>query len=232
VEWADREIVSHWKGKVSVRNERYRLDTAGQLFDMEADPRQDVDVAERYPGVAKRLGEVAATFREEVLPGWGEDDRPFVIAPAGYRYTQIPARDGTAHGEIVRSNKFPNCSYFLNWTNAEDKITWEAEVGETGDYEVEMWYACPEGDVGSEFELTFNDSVLKGQITEAHDPPLRGQENDRSPRTESYVKDFKSMKLGVMHLEKGTGELELRATEMPGDQVMEFRMLMLTRVDE
>ena len=40
------------------------------------------------------------------------------------------------------------------------------------------------------------------------------------------------MTLGVMHLEKGKGELVLKAVEMPGSQVMEFRLLLLTRVDE
>ncbi|MEM8955273.1 MAG: arylsulfatase [Verrucomicrobiota bacterium] len=230
--WDDRIIVSHWNGKVSPRNQRFRLGHKGQLYDIEADPRQDVDVAKEYPDELKELRAAAERYREELLGDWGQDDRPFVIAPEGYRFTQIPARDGTAHGNIVRSNKFPNCSYFLNWTGLDDKITWEAEVGATGDYEVELYYACPAEDVGATFELRFNDSVLKGEISEAHDPPARGDENDRSPRSESLVKDFKPINLGVMHLEAGAGELVLQAVSMPGAQVMEFRGLMLTRVEE
>ena len=38
------------------------------------------------------------------------------------------------------------------------------------------------------------------------------------------------MKLGTIHLEKGTGTVTLKALDKPGDQVMEFRLLMLTRV--
>jgi len=47
---------------------------------------------------------------------------------------------------------------------------------------------------------------------------------------EYYVEDFKSMKMGTIHLKKGIGELTLRALKMSGSQVMEFRLMMLTRV--
>jgi hypothetical protein len=46
------------------------------------------------------------------------------------------------------------------------------------------------------------------------------------------VKDFKAMELGTIHLKKGKGTLVLRATNIPGSQVMDFRLLMFTRVGE
>ena len=101
----------------------------------------------------------------------------------------------------------------------------------SGDYDVELHYACPAADVGSTIELSFGESRLRGQISVAHDPPLRGGENDRVERMESYVKDFKSMKLETIKLEKGKGELSLRAIDIPGAQTMEFRLLMFTRVE-
>ena len=39
------------------------------------------------------------------------------------------------------------------------------------------------------------------------------------------------MKLGMIQLEKGKGTLTLQALEIPGSQALEFRLLMLTRVD-
>jgi hypothetical protein len=59
-----------------------------------------------------------------------------------------------------------------------------------GYFEVEIYYTCSPEDVGSSFELSFGNSSLSGKITEGHDPPLRGMENDRVPRMESYVKEF------------------------------------------
>lgn len=230
-EWKNRIIINNWKDKVSARNQRYRLGDRGGLFDIQKDPGQRHDISGEKPDVKKRLQAAVDRFKKNVMKDYGVDNRPFVIAHPDYKYTQIPARDGTGHGDIKRSNKFPNCSYFLNWVNPEDAITWTAEVGASGKYQVEMEYACPAEDVGSTFELSFNDAKLRGKITEAHDPPLRGAENDRDPRRESYVKDFKTMNLGVIDLKKGKGELTLKAVDMPGGQVMEFRLLMLTRVD-
>ena len=228
----DRMIFSHWRNRVSVRTQQYRLDFQGKLYDMTTDPGQYSDVTKQHPQVAARLQTAAEDWKREVLAGYDQDDRPFLVGHPDYRYTQIPARDGIAHGDIKRSNRFPNCSFFTNWTSVDDRITWDAEVAASGDYDVEIYYTCPQQDIGSEIELSFNDARLQGQITQAHDPPLRGGEHDRVARGESYVKDFKSMKLGTIRLQAGKGELTLRALEIPGSQVMDFRLIMFTRVEK
>ena len=230
-DWKGRVIINQWKDRISARNQRYRLGDDGGLYDVNGDPGQRNDISQQKPDVAKRLQTAIDRFKKNVMKGYGQDDRPFIIAHPDYRYTQIPARDGLAHGAIQRSNRWPNCSFFRNWVNVNDTITWDAEVGASGKYRVEIEYACPEEDVGSTIQLSFNNSKLKGEITEAHDPPLRGGENDRHLRGESYVKDFKTMELGVIDLKKGKGTLMLSALEKPGHQVMEFRLLMLTRVE-
>ena len=229
--WPSRMIFSHWRGRVSVRTQQYRLDHQDKLYDMAADPGQYEDVAKQHAEVAARLSEAATAFKAQVVAGYDQDDRPFVIGHPDFKSTQIPARDGKAHGNIKRSNRFPNCSFFTNWTSLDDKITWDAEVAAAGLYEVEVYYTCPAADVGSTIELSFAESRLRGQVAEAHDPPLRGGENDRVSRGESYVKDFKPMKLGTIRLEKGRAELALRALKIPGSQVMDFRLMMFTRVE-
>jgi hypothetical protein len=57
-----------------------------------------------------------------------------------------------------------------------------------------------------------------------------GKQKDRSPRMESYVKDFKPMKMGVIELTKGKGKLKLQAIEIPKSQAMEFRLEQINRV--
>lgn len=155
----------------------------------------------------------------------------FPVGHPNFKNTQLPARDGKAHGNIQRSNRWPNSSFFTNWKRKEDKITWDIEVLASGNYEVEIYYTCSPEDVGANLRLNFGSSRLKGKITEAHDPPLKGMEHDRVERMESYVKDFKPMNLGTIWLEKGSGELNLKAEEIPGEEVIYFRMLMFKRVD-
>lgn len=228
----DRMIFSHWRNRVSVRTQRYRLDHQGKLYDMFRDPGQYTDISQQLPKVAAPLRSSVEEWKKELLPRLGQDKRPFLIGHRDYKYTQIPARDGKPHGNIKRSNRFPNCSFFTNWTGLDDKITWQAEVGASGTYEVEIHYSCPDNDIGSTIQLSFNDSQLTGKITSAHDPTLRGSEHDRVERRESYVKDFKSLKLGTIELKRGKGTLQLRALEIPGKQVMDFRLIMFTRIEQ
>jgi hypothetical protein len=119
----------------------------------------------------------------------------------------------------------------LNWTNKDDFVTWDVEVGESGRYEVELWYACSKKDLGSEIELSLNGESVVTTITKPNDPPIVGMKEDRSPRSESYVKDFRPMKMGTISLTKGKGELKLQAKTITGSQAMEFRLLMLQRIE-
>ncbi|MDX1285576.1 MAG: sulfatase-like hydrolase/transferase, partial [Draconibacterium sp.] len=228
--WDDRFIINHWR-RTSIRSQKYRLDYAGKLFDMTNDPGQTTDIADKKPEDAKQLSHALETWKNDVLSELPEtDERPFTIGASGFSFSQIPARDGTATGEIERSDNSPNCTFFTNWININDSIYWPVEVLQSGNYEVELYYTCPAEDVGSTIQLSIGKSKITTQITEAHNPPLKGMENDRILRTQSYVKDFKKINIGQIQLEKGKGILCLKALGIPGTQVMDFRLLMFNRI--
>jgi hypothetical protein len=228
-DWPDRMIFSHQNGRVSVRTQRYRLDAEGKLFDMQADPGQDRNISQDQPEIAAKLRKAVAQWKDEVLGGSQKDDRPFPVGYAEFPTTPLPARDGVPYGNVRRSGQAPNCSFFTNWISKEDKITWDIEVAASGNYEAVIYYTCPKDDVGSTVELSFNGSQVQGKVNEAHDPPLEGAKFDRVDRGgESYVKDFRPFRLGTFRLEKGRGELTLRALDVPGRQVMDVRAVMLT----
>jgi arylsulfatase A-like enzyme len=233
-QWPSRPILSFRGSKknsgpqISVRNQNYRLDATGALFDMKADPGQDTDVAADHPDITAKLTKAANKFKKEITPLIGEDDRPY---PVGHsETTPLPARDGLNHGGIERSNRAPNCSYFTNWTSPDDKITWDIEVAEPGPYEAILYYTCAKENTGTEIELTFQDQSLPFTITEAHDPPLRGAESDRADRgSESFVKDWKVLPVGTIQLDKARGDITLQATKIPGQAAIDVRYLMLKK---
>ena len=232
VEWSDRVIFSHWAGRVSARTQRFRLDHQGQLFDLPTDPGQRTNIAPEHPEVAMRLTAAVNAWKEDLLPGLRDDDRPFPVGHPDYGFTQLPARDGVPHGGLERSSRHPNCSFFSGWTSTDDHITWDTEVLTAGDYHVDLYYTCRAENVGCVMELSHGENHISGPITEAHDPPLVGAEEDYDQRTESLVKDFKPHRLGTIRLEPGRRDLTLRATEIPGDAAIDFRLLMLTRAEE
>src|SRR5207245_6127258 len=116
----DRMIFSHQNGKVSVRTQQYRLDAAGALFDMLADPGQRRDLAQEQPELAARLSGAVAAWRKAVLAGVAPDSRPFPVGYAVFPRAPLPARDGLPHGGVRRSASAPNCSYFVPWASRED----------------------------------------------------------------------------------------------------------------
>ena len=227
--WPDRMLFSLWAGKVSVRTQRHRLDSAGALFDMVADPGQDTDLAKQQPETTARLSQAVAQWRAELLPRFRFDQRAFPVGHREFPITPLPARDGIPHGNIQRSANAPNCSFFRDWKSTDDRITWDVEVATAGEYEVILYYTCAPADVGATIELSLGDRRLEARITEAHDPPLRGAENDRVPRKgESLVKDFLPFCLGTIDLPATRGPLTLRALKIPGAHVADVRLLQLT----
>ncbi|MCK0147846.1 arylsulfatase [Arenibacter sp. F26102] len=228
--WDDRVVYNHWNRSTSIRTQKYRLDSEDRLYDMEKDGGQTTDLSGKLPQLADSLKRLKSDWLQEVMPKSKEtEDRPFTLGHPDYIYTQIPARDGVAHGNIERSNRHPNDTFFTNWKSTKDSISWDVDVLADGEFEVVLYYTAKERDLGSEFELRLGESSLKGTISKAHDPPLVGESRDRDPRIESYTKDFIPMDLGKMQLKKGRGNLTLKALKIPGEEVMDVRLLMFKR---
>ncbi len=223
--WPDRMIFSHWRGRVSVRTQQYRLDHQGKLFDMTKDPGQRRDIAKQEKQVAERLRKAVAQWRKSTLPGL-RSDRPFTV---GYvKDTRLPARDGVPHGNVRRSAGAPNCSFFTNWKTTKDSMTWDIKVAKSGKNQAILYYTCEPKNTGCSVMLSFKDGKVQKKVTNAHNPPLRGKEHDRSSRgSESYVKDFLPLSLGTIELAKGRGLLTLQAAEVKGEGVVDVRRVRL-----
>ncbi len=230
--WPERLIFSRWRDRTSVRSQRFRLDAQGALFDMASDPGQTRDVRREHPGIHRELVEAVERWDRDVGKAQGEP-RPFTVGHPGFRFTQLPARDAVPHGNIERSARAPNCSFLENWISTEDYISWDAEVLHPGRFLVDVHYTCRPEDVGTVLRLTFGESALEKEVRGSHHPPLIGAGEDRSVRVgESYVKDFRPLRMGVIELEEGRGELRLQAASIPGERSIDFRLMMLTRIPD
>ncbi|MEP3374239.1 MAG: arylsulfatase [Maribacter dokdonensis] len=228
----DRFLFNHWNGKTSVRSQKYRLDNENRLYDITVDRAQKNDISNENPNLANKFLEAKRKWENETITTTKQNDnRAFTLGYPKAIYTQLPARDGEAHGTIERSNRWPNDSFFTNWNSVNDSITWNVDVLEKGNFQVEMYYTCPPKDLGSVVELSFGDSKITAKIIEAFDSPLMGKEHDRVLRMESYVKEFKPLNLGIITLPKGKGTLTLKALEMPNKAVADFRLLQFKKVD-
>ncbi len=231
VAWPDRYIVSYWRNKISVRSQQYRLDADNKLFDLFADPSQNIDIASKLPGVLQEMIATKRKWEQEILIELpSNDQRPFILSHPDFRYNQLPARDARIHGGIQRSNRFPNSSYFKNWKSIQDSITWDVEVLEPGIFEAIIYYTCSNKNIGSTIQLSLGETKTESIINKAHDSEFLYADKDRFTRLESYEKDFIPMSIGKIHLAKGKGVLSLKAISIPKEEVMEFRMLLLNKI--
>ncbi|MBA4146749.1 MAG: sulfatase-like hydrolase/transferase [Verrucomicrobia bacterium] len=241
-DWPDRMIFSTWGNNISVRTQRHRLDSAGQLYDMVADPGQATPVTDKEPDIAASLSAAVKAWRREmfgspdgsIMKARGKnavDPRPISAGYPEFPITMLPARDGEPGGNVKRSSGAPNCSYFVNWTSKGDSVAWLLDVATTGRYEVTVDYTCPLADAGSIIELSFKESRLAGRVAPGWDPPLyTNQDTIPRPPGESQMKEFRTLKLGEIALTKGQAPLMLRALEIPGESVMDLRRVTLTLI--
>lgn len=246
-DWPERMIFSAWSGNVSVRTQTHRLDNAGKVYDMLADPGQRTPINGQSPELVTKLSDALKAWRKEMrdadeakktiesatntsVPGFSQvDPRPI---PVGYRefpITMLPARDGEPRGNVKRSSNAPNCSYFLNWTDKADSMVWSLDVHTAGRYQVTIDYTCKVPDAGSTIALSFQNEELKGKVEPGWDPPLyTNQDTLPRPDGESQMKDFHTLELGEMRLPSGKGPLILRAVDIPGKSVMDVRRISMT----
>lgn len=228
--WPERILYSSWRNKTSARTQRFRLDDAGALYDIENDRGQRHNVADKFQDAATSLRHALESHRQlmaEHLELF--KDRPFSVGYA--RATTLPARDGVPHGNIERSAKAPNNSFFKNWTSETDAITWSVEIHETADYESAVYYTCAEKNVGARIHLSMDNTTAstEAKVTEAFNPPLYDKSKERVPESHYFVKDFKPLNLGTLPLKQGTGTLRLTAPKIVGDEAIDVHSIELVR---
>ncbi len=220
-EWPPRELLSIKGRQVSVRTQRFRLDSSGRLFEIAVDRGQRTDVAARHPQMAQRLRRVAARHAELMGACFrAHADRPFTV---GYgTSTTLTARDGVPHGTIQRSSKAPNNSFFTNWTELGDHITWDIDVGQGGRYDAILHYTCAAGDEGVTIRLAIarGDSV-QTRVVDVFDPPLWDKSKERVAKSHYFVKDFRPLHVGRLTLPPGRSTLTLDAVDLPGKRAID-----------
>ena len=224
-EWKPRTLFSIKRNQVSLRTQQYRLDTAGRLYDIVADPGQHTNIAERHTDLVERLRRQAAQHRAEMQACFEDNtDRPFTV---GYGpSTTLTARDGVGHGTIQRSSKAPNNSFFTHWTRADDFITWETDVGQTGRYEAIVYYTCAPGDTGTTLRLSMTDAgSTQAVVEDVFDPPLYDKSKERVLKSHYFVKDFKPLNLGRLDLKQGRGTLRLQSLSVTGRRVVDVHSI-------
>jgi arylsulfatase A-like enzyme len=226
-ELPDRLLFLSINKNYSVRKGHY-LYQNNELYDLAADSTQQHNIASQHPALTDSLREAFDHWYAEVY----KNVDPMRVLPVGYREfprTVLPSQDAVLHrsskGTLSYSASAPNSSWIANWSDTASYASWHVDVHTTGRYQVRIRYTS--ADTGDAFAIAFGQARISGRIPEAFDPPLIPSP-DRVKRTaESYEKEFRTLNVGEITLEKGRGELKLLATELKGGNFADIRSVEL-----
>ena len=226
----ERSLVTVWQNKLSIRNGEYLFSETNSLYNVQNDRSQSIILSQDTKQF-KKMKEEKEYYSKRIKSIIDEkDNRPFTIGHPDEVYSKLPARDAKAYGEIQRSNKFPNSSYFTKWRTTSDSIVWNVEVCESGIFEAIVYYTCSERNIGSVVSLFSNHSAIQKKIDVVNDVPMMGADLDRVPRQESYVKGFAPFTLGNIEFKKGETQIVLKADTIANEEVMEMYMIVFKRI--
>ena len=107
-------------------------------------------------------------------------------------------RDGPPQKQLARSRLAGKqvSAYLTGWKSNEDAARWDFDVPRTGDYEVDITYACPAWAAGGQFHVLVGDKELQFQ-TEA----TRNENN------------FRVLTLGTINLPVGKRTLSVKLSD-------------------
>ena len=240
--WPDRVLFAHnvagaGEPKLvpgAARSQRYRLVNTGrgyELYDMQADPGQQENIAGKYPDVVARLrtayeswfqNVTQAGFRRFPLPvGYAQENPVELHAPQAYFDAPLAFCSGPG---------FAN-DWLTHWTDAQAKIWFEIDPIAAGKYAVSLRYLCPAEDAGSTVHVSAGGSSVEGTVrsTPIRDIDLKLRvQSQKSP----YVsREWAMLDLGTLTLATGPQQLTIEASHMAGHQVLDFKGLVLRRLD-
>jgi len=204
----ERIIYSHWKGNVSLRFKEYRLDKDNKLYNVVDDKSQIFPL--NNDSIKKYLVKKKSDWINEVLnTSLSDEKRPFTISGNLNVNNVLPARDSYFSGGIKRSNRYPNDSFLTNWSKS-DSIYWPIQVMNDGLYSLRIFINANNESLNSELIVSTNNSNVEGKVNKVFISDLRGMENDRVPRIESYLKDFDAIDLKPIYLTKQSKYLSIK----------------------
>ena len=220
----------------AVRTQHYRFIRErgeDQLFDMQDDSSQTKNIAANEPDVFRHLQSKFDEWLTTVVP----DETPREPIPVGYAAApriELPSVEARFAGSprFHNSNGFAH-DWITGWNKTTDRIWWELNVVNAGEYVVTLSYACRQEDIGSRVQMSvIHESTppkptdtARFTITDAFDTgKIARTERDQSkgPR---WMREYRTLKAGRVQLPEGRIRLELKAVEIPGGTVCELDAL-------
>ncbi|MBX2844193.1 MAG: sulfatase-like hydrolase/transferase, partial [Flammeovirgaceae bacterium] len=200
------------------------------LFDMQKDPEEKNNLATEMPDLVNKMYvDYQNWFKDVTSEGLG-----FPPIPVGYSEAprvELPAHEGfkTEGIEYKGSPQGWANDWFCSWDNQKDSVYWEIDVVEKSTFKITLKYTCPEKNLGSTVQVKSNSQKVSGKVEKAFDPEVIPSP-DRVKRKEAYEKEWASMDLGNLELDKGKTKIVVKASDIPNLEAFDLKAVILEKV--
>ncbi len=208
--------------------------TPWQLYDMQRDPGQNDNIANQHPEIVERLSQqydrwfadisTEGLSRIPIPIGYPNHDPVTLQAPQAYYDKPLAFSNGPGFAH----------DWLTHWTDPNAKVWFEVEVVTAGEYAVELAFACPETDAGSQVRISAIDKSGDEESIEASVQAAEGAElalahRDEKGKSKYRNRQWGTLRIGTLSLNQGTQRIVIDPITMPGSEVMDFKHLKLTR---
>lgn len=235
--WPDRMLFTHQTRPAegpanpypgSVRTQRYRLVNEGagwKLFDMEADPGQQTDIASGQPSTVARLSAAYDAWFADVSRG-AFVRPPIEVGHESENPIALDAPEARLSGLVYRNSRqgYAN-DWIAGWTSTESTAAWEIDVVRPGRYAVTLAYVCERKDAGATIRVSAGETATTAIVKPTPIRPILLPHRHPGQYYRSLV--WSKLQAGDLQLVKGRTRLEIRALTKPADAVMELKHVAL-----
>ncbi len=235
-----RNLYSEWGGNKRVLSGDYLMINEA-LFNLNKDPNQTLDMRERsqdtYDSLRKSydywINNMPISKTDNSIPV-GYHDFPRTVLPAheANLFPSFEFRKDRKHTGIAYHSLYGWAHDWIDfWTNTNAFPSWIINVVSSGRYELKLKYALESENKGTSLRIEIQDQerilndvpVFEHSLFKNHDRVARTAE---APETNWGILD-----VGIFNLEAGQSTIKIQAIEIPGEESIELKELILRRID-
>lgn len=203
--------------------------TPWQLYDMIADPGEKHDLAKAQPQLVEQLARAYDAWFAEVTRE-GRERLPLPVGHAEHNPVELHAPQAYSSGGL-HYHAGPGFAHdwLTGWTSVKDRLWFDVEIVQAGEYELEIDYACAPADAGSLLRVRAGDAVAEVVVPAAPVQPVALSTRDAKGRERYQKRVWGTLPVGRLTLTAGRQLLAIEAVRLAGAQVMDFKQIRLRR---
>lgn len=207
------------------RDKKYRYvyeQNQSQLYLLNADSSEKNDLAKKAPNLTANFENAYKKWFSLVSANLTYYN-PVVLSSHGVELPSYEAK--LSSGLKYKEGHGWAHDWVTKWNSTKDSMIWEIDCINPGVYHLEMEYLCKKDNVGSTVLVAVGEKTKRLKVARAFSSKIIPSP-DRVPRKEAcQMEKWGKLSVGDFFIPKGKYRILIKATDVKGDNVMEFNQL-------